>query len=240
MSQKNKAFTLVELLVVMGLISVLIAMLMPALSAARQQAKTVQCLSNLRQLAVAAENYVALNDGYYPLAYWRYSAKREDDWDFSTLDNWKTVRPGLLWMGHTSMRIQQCPSFEGKSNTLNDPYTGYNYNTSYIGGDQGAHPPAKASQVREPSRTALFGDGQWSLGADKYMRAPLLGPDGPSANRYAGTQGFRHHGKTNVAFCDGHAETLGVRFTNTVPGQESKIAPRTGFLSPDNSLYDLK
>ncbi len=243
MSRQGRGFTLVELLVVMGLISLLIGMLMPALSAARQQAKTVQCLSNLRQLAVAAQNYVALNDGYYPLAYCIYNSKHIENWDFSTFDGWKTVVPGLLWMGQTNMRVQQCPSFEGKSNTINDPYTGYNYNTSYIGGEQVGstiRPPAKACQVREPSRTALFGDGQWAMGADKYMRAPLLGPDGSGTWRYAGTQGFRHHGKTNVAFCDGHAESLGTRFTNTVPGQQSKVAPGTGFLSADNSLYDLK
>ena len=47
---------------------------------------------------------------------------------------WEVV-PGLLWAGSggVSGEIQQCPEFEGKSNFPGDPFTGYNYNTSYIG-----------------------------------------------------------------------------------------------------------
>jgi prepilin-type processing-associated H-X9-DG protein len=57
------AFTLVELLIVIGIIAVLIALLLPALNKAREQAKAVQCLSNLRQLCAANFNYAADNAG---------------------------------------------------------------------------------------------------------------------------------------------------------------------------------
>ncbi len=246
MSQHKKSFTLVELLVVIGIISLLIGLLLPALNSAREQSKSVQCLSNLRQLSIAAHNYIITNHGLYPLAYYT-DANGFQEWDFNRykIAGVTKMIPGTLWMGKTDVRVQQCPSFDGKSNTPFDPYTGYNYNTSYIGGEQMSsttiRPPAKATHVRQPSLTALFGDGELRTGANKFMRAPFYVP-GESAlvPHTAGTQGFRHRRKTNVAFCDGHAESLGNRYTNKDPLDPGVVAPRTGFLSNDNSMYDLQ
>lgn len=231
----RRAFTLVELLVVIGLITVLVGVLLPALSVARRQARSVQCLSNLRQMAVVAQAYVYENRGLYPVAYWD-----SESWDFSTIDG--KVVPGLLWEHRGPTAVQQCPEFEGEANSPGDPYTGYNYNTSYIGHGQFEAVPApmKAGQLRHSSRTALFGDGQWSGGADKYMRCPFPSPGEtglPFVGRFAGTQGFRHRGRTNVAFCDGHAESLPDRYAQSDPLTISLLAPGTGFLSADNSAY---
>jgi prepilin-type N-terminal cleavage/methylation domain-containing protein/prepilin-type processing-associated H-X9-DG protein len=66
MPSRRRAFTLVELLVVIGIISVLVAALMPAFAAARRQSRAVVCLSNLRQFAAMFHEYVSENKGRAP------------------------------------------------------------------------------------------------------------------------------------------------------------------------------
>jgi prepilin-type N-terminal cleavage/methylation domain-containing protein len=66
MTRKPRGFTLVELLVVVGIIAVLIAVLLPALGRARANAASVQCLSNLRQVGQATFMYANLNKGFLP------------------------------------------------------------------------------------------------------------------------------------------------------------------------------
>jgi len=251
----RKAFTLVELLVVIVIISVLTAIMLPSMSAARQQGKQTYCLNNLRQMFMAVQAYTQMYDDYYPTAHYRRkigAKKFEYCWDFTVITNQgKTeVVPGLLWQGQTIEKVQQCPSFKGSSNTKHDPYTGYNYNTSYIGHGEGEtiETPVRLNQVGKPSQCALFGDGQWSGGANKFMRAPQIWDgDTNSSLKIAGTQGYRHRGKTNVAWCDGSSSSQEECFTDTVSSGKDELelynktaTEKIGFLSKDNDAYDLE
>jgi len=257
---RHKGFTLIELLVVLAIIALLAGILMPSLVAARQIGRRLVCLSNLRQMVIAANSYLANYNEYYPLASFVDKSQAADgvqynyEWDFSKVYEFGQLaecKPGSLWQTDSILRIQQCPAFKGSANSPGDPFTGYNYNVSFIGGIleraedgtlNGVN-STRALEVRNPARCVIFGDGQYEDGANKFMRSPWLGKletqDDLKLKPY-GTQGFRHLRKTNVAYCDGRAETLADRYTETHEELIDLIAEDTGFLSPDNSAYDLK
>jgi prepilin-type N-terminal cleavage/methylation domain-containing protein len=62
-AQRHPAFTLIELLVAIAIISLLAALLLPALSTAKEKGRRAACLSNLRQIALGARLYMDENDG---------------------------------------------------------------------------------------------------------------------------------------------------------------------------------
>jgi prepilin-type N-terminal cleavage/methylation domain-containing protein len=92
----NIAFTLIELLVVIAIISILAALLTPALKSARDTAKRVGCLSNLRQIGLTMNMYIGDNSGRYPM-----NLASSFDGPITQTD---PSYPGLLWITSNGAR----------------------------------------------------------------------------------------------------------------------------------------
>ncbi|MCL2744160.1 MAG: DUF1559 domain-containing protein [Planctomycetaceae bacterium] len=91
-----KAFTLVELLVVIAIIGVLIALLLPAVQAAREAARRMQCSNNMKQYLIGIHNYHDVNNAL-PSRNWRMTFKK-DDGSLGTSSSWGTLGPLLPYL----------------------------------------------------------------------------------------------------------------------------------------------
>lgn len=252
-SPAHRALTMVELMVVLAVLALLLGLLLPTLSIVSAAGRSTQCRSNLRQMAIAGQAYSMLYNVAPPAL--RYEQRDGQliviSWDTIQPFGGGEVTPGPLWnFMDTPTEVSQCPEFFGESTFFDDPFTGYNYNITFIGAEGTLAMPGwenirwrvPLGQHRRTVQTAMFGDGGRAGGTNKFMRAPMNSVEGDLFTVYAGGQAFRHQQSTNVAYLDGHVDSVGKPYAGTL-ATESLLEdvmgyPENGFLSDDDSAYD--
>lgn len=223
--RRSAAFTLIELLVVISIIALLVGLLLPALTNARESARMVGCASNQRQLGAAFYTYTIDSPGN------RYPAlKGEGTWgspDSNYYTNALTdagcVPPAFQssWyrqIGYTQdgENIWTCPTvlFNGMSGWGG----GYGVNDQHVimydnsVNDAQHNGSLRVVDIKKPSSLILFTESR-QLQADgvtyftgPVVSDPLSGPAWDTGAIYRGQGDARHTGSLNVAYCDGHVD----------------------------------
>jgi len=197
----------------MAIIGVLSAMLLPAIQKARRSAKEALCASNLRQLQLATVMYLAENDWrMFPFA---QNAPEGRLWYFGLESGYTIGTPeGTRPLDKTRARlypyirsvggIELCPSLNYRAGYFKLKFRGasYGYGINFYLLNK-PFPRQKDSQI------ALFADC-----AQVNTFQPPASPSNPLLeefyyiNKYEKTAHFRHAGRANVAFCDGHVRAV--------------------------------
>ena len=226
----RRGFTLVEILVVVAVIAVLVGLLMPTLSVARQSAQRVRCLSTLRQMGMAAHLYLNDSHDHYLPVKWGYDPNPQPPWPPVPAGTVPSVVPHLVWpnnplfrkhMGLTFMKNQRVPAqyvcpaatLAWDSADRNGYLIGrsYGYNTTTL--NSWANPPTfymghLRRAVRSPHTKLMFVDAtDWVVGQGGSARWDQFGEAyEPPPNSKLGITAYRHRRGANIVFFDAHAE----------------------------------
>jgi prepilin-type N-terminal cleavage/methylation domain-containing protein/prepilin-type processing-associated H-X9-DG protein len=244
--RKDSGFTLIELLVVIAIIAILAAMLLPALSRAKDSARNVACVSNLKQLIVCWHLYAGDNTDLVVPNNNISGAAPGPSWCQGTgiLDATTTnIENGLLYAYNRSAGIYHCPAdlstiFDQYGNPLSQLRNrSYNLSQSVNGSPApwpAAHLPsfAKSSSLLAPNSAGclvLVDENEGTM-LDSHFGMPTL--------FYNGTETWwdmpsdRHNRGANLALADGHVEHWRWA-TAKVPGNRGTPTPVSAGEMPD-------